>query len=753
MSFPELLERLRGWGARLAELLSLKPRPGKRVRVPTVLQMEAVECGAAALAMVLAHYGRLYPLEELRVSCGVSRDGSKASNIVKAARAHGLVAKGFRKEPQQLKALPMPMIVHWNFNHFLVLEGFGKDRAYLNDPAQGPTKVSEEEFNTAFTGVALTFEKGPDFQPGGTKRNLLAVLLPRLAGSKLGLLYVVLAGFALLIPGIVVPTFSQIYLDDFLVRGLDTWLRPLLIAMGLTAIVQITLTWLRQRYLLRLETKLSLATSCNFFWHVLRLPVEFYNQRYAGEVGNRVGINDRVANLLSGQLATTVLDFIVIIFYATLMIQYNVLLTVVSITIAVLNLLALRLVSRIRVDLNQRQLKDRGSLMGVAMGGLQTIETLKATGSESDFFSRFAGHLTKVINSGQKLAVATQILAVVPPFLLAVNTAVLLGLGGLQVMEGHLSMGMLMAYQALMFQFINPVNRMVDLGGTLQEVQGDINRLDDVLMAKTDPNFPADPIGQQGVPGESDAVDEAIGAVKLAGYLELRDVSFGYSRLEAPLITDFNLSLKPGSRVALVGGSGSGKSTISKLVAGLYETWGGEILFDGKPRQDIPRGVLTSSLAFVDQDIFMFAGSARDNLAMWNSSIPEADILQAAKDAAIYDDVAARPKGFASLIAEGGVNFSGGQRQRLEIARSLACNPSILVLDEATSALDPTTEKIIDDNLRRRGVTCLIVAHRLSTIRDCDEILVMDRGKVVERGTHEQLMASGQAYSRLISAE
>jgi NHLM bacteriocin system ABC transporter peptidase/ATP-binding protein len=724
----------------------------RRKRVPTVLQMEAVECGAAALAMVLGSFGKNVPLEELRVDCGVSRDGSKASNLLKAARKHGLIAKGFRREPEQLRSMGLPMVIHWNFNHFVVLEGFRKDRVYLNDPGRGPVRVSDVEFGQAFTGVALVFEPGPEFKPGGERRNLLAALVPRLAGSHLGLLFVVLAGFCLLIPGLATPTFSQIFVDDILVRGLSRWLRPLLFVMGVAAFLQIGLTWLRQRYLLRLETKLSVTTSCKYFWHVLRLPIQFFTQRYAGEIANRVGINDKVANLLSGELATTFLNIVVIAFYAALMIQYDIVLTTVSVGIATLNLVALKLVSRKRVDLNQRLLQDRGKLMGVAMGGLQTIETLKATGVESDFFSRWSGYQAKVVNSEQTLATTTHFLSTVPPLLLTINTALILGIGGMRVMDGHLSMGMLMAYQALTLAFIGPINRLVTLGGTLQEVEGDMNRLDDVLRAKPDSmtlveEAPTD------LHEESAELSTGDQAVLLAGYLELRNVTFGYSPLDPPLIQDFNLRIEPGGRVALVGGSGCGKSTIARLVTGLYDVWDGEILFDGKPRSEIPRSIMTNSLAIVDQDIFLFEGDIRDNLTLWDNTIPESDILQAARDAAIHDEISARPNGYSSPVEEEGRNFSGGQRQRLEIARALSRNPTMLILDEATSALDPATEKAIDDNLRRRGVTCLLVAHRLSTIRDCDEIIVLDEGRIVQRGTHDELCCVPGLYSDLIAAE
>jgi NHLM bacteriocin system ABC transporter peptidase/ATP-binding protein len=716
-----------------------RPKMFKKVRTPTILQMESVECGAASLAMVLAHHGRWVPLEELRVECGVSRDGSKANNIVRAARGYGYTAKGFRKEPKQLRELPVPMIVHWNFNHFVVVDGFHKGRVYLNDPAQGPREVSDVEFDESFTGVVLTFERTAEFKTGGERRGIVGALAPRLLGSRAALLYVVLAGLALVIPGLVVPTFSRVFVDDLLIKGLTYWLRPLLILMGITAVLQMALTWLQQHYLLRLETKLALGMSSRFFWHVLRLPIGFFMQRYAGEVSNRVGINDRVARLLSGELATTVLNLVVITFYAILMLQYDGVLTLIVAATAALNLFVLHYSARKRSDLSQRMQQDRGRLMGVAMGGLQTIETLKASGSESDFFARWAGHQAKVLNASQRMLLTTQTLAVIPPLLLAVNTALVLGIGGLRVMDGQLSMGMLLAFQALMLAFINPVNRMVTLGGTLQEVKTDLTRLDDVLRAPTDP-YAARP------PADGDEPP-----ARLAGYLELRNVTFGYNPLDPPLIRDFSLSLKPGSRVALVGGSGCGKSTVARLVAGLYPAWSGEILFDGRPRAELSGEVLTNSVAVVDQDIFLFEGSVRDNLTLWDSTVSDATLVEAARDASIHDEVSARLGGYNGHVDEGGRNFSGGQRQRLEIARALTVSPSVLVLDEATSALDSATECAIDENLRRRGCTCLIVAHRLSTIRDCDEIIVLDRGAIAQRGTHDELNAVPGLYRDLIA--
>jgi NHLM bacteriocin system ABC transporter peptidase/ATP-binding protein len=729
------------------------PRPvgrrPRRARTPNILQMEAVECGAAALAIVLGHHRRFVPLEELRVECGVSRDGSKASNVIRAARKYGLGAKGYRKEPDALRQLPVPMIVHWNFNHFVVVEGFAGRRVFLNDPAIGPTEVTAEEFDKAFTGVVLTFEPTADFVRGGEKAGLIQPLRRRSRGLAVALGLVVLAGIALLVPGLVAPTFTRVFVDQILVKGLDAWMRPLLLVMAATALALGALTALQGRYLLRLEARLSIGNASRFFWHVLRLPIEFFNQRYAGEIGNRVHINDRVAVLLSRDLATTALNLMVIVIYALLMLQYDLVLSLVSVVTAAINVLALRYVAARRAVLSQRMQQDRGKLMGTAMGGLQTIETLKASGSEPDFFARWAGHQAKVVNASQGLQLTELFLGAVPPLLLSVNVALVLGIGGLRVIDGHLTMGMLMAFQSLTLAFLAPVNRLVGLGGQLQELQSGLNRLDDVLRAPLDPftRHLAEPTRGD------DALTSANGASRLEGYLTLREVSFGYSRLESPLIDRLSLELRPGSRVALVGGSGSGKSTVARLVAGLYEPWSGEILFDGRPRAEVPRAVLAQSLAVVDQDISMFEGSLRDNLTLWDPTVSESRLTDAAKDACIHDDITARPGGYGAAMEEAGRNFSGGQRQRLEIARALVVHPRILVLDEATSALDPTTEKLIDDNLRRRGCTCLIVAHRLSTIRDCDEIIVLEKGQVVQRGTHADLVVQGGAYARLIASE
>jgi NHLM bacteriocin system ABC transporter peptidase/ATP-binding protein len=717
-----------------------------RVKTPTVLQMEATECGAAALASIMAYYGLIIPLEQLRSECGVTRDGSKASNLVKAARTRGFMAKGYNKEPDRLKELPLPMIIFWNFNHFVVLEGIRKGKVYLNDPAVGPRTVSEAEFDQSFTGVALTFEPTTEFRKGGTKPRLFRALGSRLRKSKSAVAYVVLAGLFLVIPGLLIPAFSQIFIDGILIGKSTTLIMPLLLGMALTALLRAGLTWLQESYLLRLQTKLALSSSAKFFHHVFRLPMEFFSQRFGGEIGSRIQINDRVAQLLSGELATNLLNVVMIIFYAALMFRYDVLLTSVSISIALFNLVALKYISRRRVDLNQRLLQEDGKLFGVTMNGFQMIETLKASGGESDFFAQWSGYQAKLINAQQKLGMSTQILSIAPTFLIAVNNTAILMLGGLRVMDGHLSIGMLIAFQSLMMSFLGPVSMLVSLGGELQEVRGDMVRLDDVLRYPHETCFPTDDKNR-----EVSTVTEY--PVKLSGHLELVDVTFGYSKLDPPLIMNFSLVMKPGDRVALVGASGSGKSTVAKLVAGLFRPWSGEILFDGREREKFPRQVLTNSIAVVDQDIFLFGGTMRENLTMWDETMAESRIVQAAKDARIHDEITARPGGYEIIMAEDGSNFSGGQRQRMEIARALTGNPSILILDEATSALDPGTEKLICDSIRHRGCTCLIIAHRLTTIRDCDEIIVLEEGSVVQRGTHDEMIGTDSPYSRLIRSE
>jgi NHLM bacteriocin system ABC transporter peptidase/ATP-binding protein len=761
----------------LPDLTKLKfKRKLNRTRTPTILQMEAVECGAAALGIILGYWGYIVPLTELRRECGVSRDGSKASNLLKAAKLYNLNAKGFKKPIDDLKTLPPPYIVFWNFNHFLVVEGFTKKRVYLNDPADGPRTVDLEQFDRGYTGIVLMMEPGPDFKKGGKKPGIIPALSARLQSSWWAITFCLVAGLLLTIPRLAVPAFSQIFIDEILVENRTEWLRPLLLVMLFAAVSRGLLAKLRFVYLRRLSVKLSVSMSGQFLWHTLRLPVGFYAQRFTGEISSRTQLNDKVAEVLSGKLATTAIDMVMMVFYAAIMLMYDRVLTGVTVFFALLNLFALQSLSRSRVDANTRLASEGGKVSGVAIGGIQAIETIKASGLEYDLFAKFSGYYAKMLNAQQELALPSQILSILPGFLMGLASTSILVIGGLRVMNGSLSMGMLMAYQSLTEEFLEPVNNLVGFGSTLQELEADLNRLDDVLQNPTDPEvqkgrgFHRHSLEEAGleipansrssivetrasvpVPHSSNSITSD--SFQLKGYVELRNISFGYSRLDSPLIENLTVAVKPGQRIALVGGSGSGKSTVAKLITGLYQAWEGEILFDGIPRQQIQRSILANSVAMVEQEIFLFAGTVRENLTLWDSTVPEYDLVRATTDAAIHDLILNMPGGYDTQLSEGGTNMSGGQRQRLEIARALVRNPAVLVLDEATSALDAETELIIDRNLRRRGCSCIVVAHRLSTIRDCDEILVLQQGKVVERGTHDDLRDRAEAYVRLISSE
>jgi len=708
---------------------------------------------------MLGYYGQIVPLAELRQACGVSRNGSKASNIVKAARRYGLKAQGFKRELDELQQLPCPYIVFWNFNHFLVVEGFGRERVYVNDPKTGPRVVSLQEFDAAYTGVVLVMEPSPDFQKGGQKPGVVLALWDRLQHSVGTLAYCVLVGFLLVIPTLAVPVFTQVFVDNILIQGMQNWLRPLLLGMLVTAILRGLLTWLQLQSLRRLKIKLAVGMSSRFLWHLLSLPMSFYDQRFAGEVANRVSLNDEVADVLSGRLAATVIDAAMTIFYILVLFQYDRVLTAIGIVFAGINVLALEWLSRQRIDTNRRLVLEYGKVAGVTIAGLQGIETLKASGLEPNFFSRWAGYYTKAINAQQELDSQNLVLGVLPTFLSALTVALVLVVGGFRVMEGRLSIGMLVAFQSLMQSFLDPVNRLVGFGSVLQELVGDLERLDDLLHHPMDQDLALSGQTVETMASGSPPPDKKLIArsfslkanYRLQGYLELKNITFGYSHVDPPLIEKFNLSIKPGQRVALVGGSGSGKSTIAKLVCGLYDPWEGAILFDGQDRSRLPHRLLTQSIALVEQDIVLFAGTVRENLTLWDATVPNRQLVRACQDAAIHDVVLSLPGGYDAQLIEGGTNLSGGQRQRLEIARALANNPAILVMDEATSALDAETEKMIDQNLRRRGCTCLIVAHRLSTIRDCDEIIVLEQGRVIQQGTHEELRRVKGVYSQLIN--
>ena len=706
-------------------------------RTPTILQLETVECGAASLAMILAYYGRHVPLERLRVECGVSRDGTKASNLLRAARLHGLLAKGYRKEPTAVGSLTLPAIVFWNFNHYVVIEGFKNGKAHLNDPAQGRRVVDADEFDRSFTGIVLAFEPGPEFQPIGSGPSVVRSLRQYFSGMRGAVAVLVLLGLLLVLPGIALPLLSSRFIDQVLVAHADNMVMPLLVGMAITALVRAALSWLQARYLSRTHARTALDLSSHFFWHTLRLPAEFFTQRSAGEIASRVGLNERVASTLSSELSQVLLNFLTANFFLFAMFYYSPQLTLIAVTAVALELLVWRTIAARTAELSQQISVQGGRLSGASINGLSNIETIKAAGQEWGLFSKWIALQTQLVNSSVKAQGIGLTLGQVPGLLGLVVHLAILALGSIRIMDGQMSVGELVAYQTLLAGFAAPARALGALTQQVQSLRGDLARLEDVL------HYPAEPL-------PAAATDAML--FKLRGELELREIRFGYNRNEPPLIDNMTLRLFPGQRVALVGASGSGKSTVSRLVVGLYQPWEGRVLFDGKPREEYSRAAFAASVAIVDQDIFLFHGSIRDNLTMWDSTISNHDLVAACKDACIHDVIVSRSGGYDAMLDEGGRNLSGGQRQRLEIARALVRNPRILILDEATSALDSTTERLVEENLRRRGCTCLVVAHRLSTVRDADEIIVIDRGAVVERGTHQHLMKiDGGQYARLVA--
>lgn len=716
-----------------------------RVHTPLLLQLESVECGAACLGIMLEYFGRVVPLSELRVECGVSRDGVKAGNMMKAARRYGLKAKGFRETKDTCIKLKPPFIVFWDFNHFLVVEHFDipKKTVYLNDPAHGHRKVTLDDFDSSFTGVVLMMEPDKDFKKGGIKSTFIDAVKARLQHARPAVMYLLVIALLLSVPGIVTPAFTRVYLDYVLGEARTDWLRPLVVALGVTVLFRIVLEFFKFFFLRRLKIHLAVTMASSFFWHLLKLPMQFYSQRYSGEIATRQNLNTQLAEVLSGKLADTCLDLLSMFFYALLMFYYNVTLTIVGLSFAAANFFALKTLGKRRIDANIRLKQDFGKVYGVTIAALQSMETIKASGQEASMFTRLSGRYAKAVNSQQELQIATQTLSVLPVMFNSLSTMSIYVLGGGAVIDGTMSVGTLVAFTALMQSFQTPIKELVNRGNEIQEIHGDLKRLDDVLVAPPAPDAVKD---------DEKPVEPGKWPLQSEGRVTLKDITFGYSPVEAPLFQSVNIDIPSGNRVAFVGASGSGKTSLAYLICGLYQPWEGTVLFDGKPRAEIPRELIVHSFSMVSQDITIFEGTVRDNLTLWDRTVPDEILLRACEDAAILDVVLALPGGFDGMLLESGANLSGGQRQRLEIARALVQNPTILVLDEATSALDAETERIIVERLRLRGCTCIVVAHRLSTIRDCDEIIVLAQGQIIERGTHQQLWRSQGLYAELLRA-
>ena len=718
------------------------PLTSGAAKVPVVLQMEALECGAASLTMVLAYYDKWIPLEQVRFDCGVSRDGANALNVMRAARNYGLEAKGYRFEPDALKAQgKFPCIIHWNFNHFVVLCGFKGNTAIINDPARGTVRVSMEEFDTAFTGVCIMLSPGEQFEPSGKPQSTLDFAKKRLAGAGPAVAFVILTTILGYLFGIINPAFSRFFMDRLLTGENSELLTPFLIIMAVFCILQIAVSWVSEIYRLKINSKMAIVGNSTFIWKVLKLPMEFFSQRMAGDIQTRQGTNATIANTLINTLAPLVLDTGMMLFYLIVMIRYSLPMSLVGITVVLLNLLLSNYIAGKRVDISRVMVRDEGKLSSTTVSGINMIETIKASGAENGFFEKWSGYHASVNEGMVRMAKLDEGLGAIPALLSTLADSTIILMGVYLSIQGHFTLGMMTAFQGFLSAFIAPAEKLISSNSDLQEMRTMMERVDDVLNYPDDPHF------------SNAEIDENTDYGKLSGKVELKNVTFGYSRLGKPIIKDFNMTLEPGSRVAFVGGSGCGKSTLSKLISGLYTPWSGEILFDGKPISEINRSVFTGSVAVVDQDIILFEDTFANNIKMWDDSIENFEMVLAARDAQIHEDIMHREGGYQYRLSESGRDLSGGQRQRLEIARVLAQDPSIIIMDEATSALDAKTEYDLVKAVQDRGITCIVIAHRLSTIRDCDEIIVLKGGEVVERGRHEELYAKGGYYTEMIASD
>ena len=717
-----------------------KPINKGAVKVPVVMQLEALECGAASLCMILAYYDKWIPIEQVREDCGVSRDGSNAINILKAARAYGLNASGYKYEPETLKENgTFPCIIHWNFNHFVVLDGFKGGKAYLNDPAKGSYSVPMETFDESFTGICLQFEPAPDFEPSGKQKGMIKFAAKRLKGTGKAITFTILVGVVTSIMGFMQPAFSRVFLDYLLTGRESQWTIPFLIFLGGFNLIQIIMAGLQAVYSLRINGKMAAVGNSTYMWKVLKMPMKFFSQRMAGDIQSRQASNGVIANTLINTFAPLALNVVMMVFYFVIMLRYSVILTIVGLASIAINALVSRYISKKRINITRVSMRDSAKLYSATVAGIEMIETIKSSGAEDGYFKKWSGYQASVNTQQVKFLKMDQYLGMVPEFISSLADNIVLLLGVWLVMQGQFTVGMIMAFQGFMTLFMTPANTLITAGQTLQEMRTQMERVDDVM------EYPDDEVFAE--------VDDTAEMNKLSGKVEIKNLEFGYSPLDEPLIKDFNMTLLPGKSVAVVGSSGCGKSTMSKLISGLYKPWSGEILFDGKPMNQIQKSVFRGSLAVVDQDIIVFEDTISNNIKMWDDSIENFEVILAARDAQIHDDIMQRPLGYQHKLLEGGKDLSGGQRQRLEIARALAQDPTIVILDEATSALDAKTEYELVKAIRDRGITSIVIAHRLSTIRSCDEIIVMKDGEIVDRGNHSYLMQNSKIYQDLVSAE
>ena len=719
-----------------------KPVTEGRVKVPVIMQLEAMECGAASLCMVLAYYDKWVPLEQMRKDCGISRDGSKMSNIMKAANAYGMVTHAYSRTTEKLRESgTFPCILYWEFNHFVVCDGFRGDQVYLNDPARGDIHMPVEMFDESYTGVCLMLEPGEDFQPSGAPVTMLRYAAEKLKKTRSTVLFVAITTAIISLLGILMTGFTRVFLDKMLTGLESDWLRSFLLFYALVTLIYLTTSWIQAIYTLKMNGKMAIEGNSSYMWKVLRLPMEFFSQRYAGDILSRKWENATIAKSITEIIAPMAINAIMMIFYFICMARYSWLLTVICVGTVALQLCVSQIISQKRVNITRVLMRDQAKLESTTVSAMSMIESIKASGAEDGYFEMWAGYQASANRQLVRYQKLNQYMGIIPDALSSLMNAAILLVGILLAVRGSFTSGMILAFQGLLASFVKPAQSMISSQQQLQELRTSMERIDDVMKYPEDIMLPT--------PGDEAAAGPVQGE-KLSGRIEMRDVSFGYSPLEPPLIEHFNMVVEAGKSVAFVGGSGCGKSTLTRLISGLYQPWSGEVLLDGKPLTQIDHRILTASTAVVEQDITLFEDTIENNIKMWDPTIEDFEVILAARDAKIHDNILRKEGGYKAMLQEHGGNFSGGERQRLEIARALAKNPTILIMDEATSALDARSEFEITKAIRDRGVTSVIVAHRLSTIRDCDEIIVMDHGKVMERGTHDDLMKLNGLYRELV---
>jgi len=727
----------------------------ERVKVETCLQYEAVECGAASLKTILNYFGKVVELSELREECGITRDGSNALKVLKAAERYGLRCSAFKKSAEEVRQTGQyPCVLFWGFAHFLVLEGFEGDYAYLSDPAQGRIRVPMKEFKEDFTGVGIEMVPTNSFEQGGSEKTPILALPEYLGGASIG--YVILTFIVAtlsLIPSIAIAGATSQLVNRFLQEREYYFGIPILWVSGISTVLLLAMAVLQYLILRRLQYKVSKELTARLFLKLFTVPYTFYQQRMLGELASRM----KLGLTLSEQLVGDIIKF------ATALWQSIVLLLVTSLISATLSIFCLLVIvgnlafniaiTNKRKDANRLLAMEEGKMMGVSLQGITDIETLKASGVEIDFLTSWQKHFCEVVERRQVLGIQIGLSFVAGSGSSFFINAMVIGIGGLLIIGGNLTLGGLLSFQFLLAIIVLPIGQLSTISKMIQTLDGLLGRLQDLEKNENDPSIRS--LNFATYKRGSIKGTEALQMINKEDQAEIKmeNMSFGFNRIDPPFINNLNISVKPGSHLALVGGSGSGKTTLIKIFAGLYKPTEGQYLINGRTFEEIDDISLRQTIGYVPQDVFMFNETIGTNLRLWREYISDLEMVKAVKDAAVMEVIKDSPLGFERLLRTGGTDLSGGQRQRLEIARALVCQPKIILLDEATSALDDETERKVLQNLWDRKITTISVAHRMTSALKGDYVLVMEKGAIVERGHPDELISNKGLFCKLVDME